>query len=504
MDSKKLGFFLGLGMFVALLLIPAPAGMAVAAWRMVAITVLMATWWIMEPIPIAATSLLPIALFPLLQIVNVEGNPVNPTASYSDPVIYLFMGGFFLAIAMERWNLHTRIALTILKYAGDTPSRLIFGFVVATTFLSIWISNTATAVMMVPIGISVLSQVMSKKDAAELDAKKKKQEGNFAKSLMLTIAYSSSIGGFIAITGTPPNIILAGFLRNTYDVDVSFLQWMLISTPISLTLMVCMYFLLTRVIFPTGDLQLSGGKDVVINELKKLGPMTNPEKMTLLVGVLMASGWILREFIIQIPIFSMVTDTTIAISGGLLLFILPALKDNQKILNWEHAVKIPWGIVLLFGGGLTLASGFGGTGLAAWFSGNMAYLGGMNVLLFIFITILVINVLTEFMSNTAAAALFVPVMAVTAISIGVHPVPAAVATAIAASFAFIMPVSSPPNAIVFGSGYIGITDMMRAGVFINIAAQVLATLAIVYLLPLVWGIEITYVPQEILDMVQPG
>lgn len=498
MDSKKIGFILGPAIFITMLILPAPEGMEVAAWRVAAIALLMATWWITEAIPIAATALLPILLFPTLQIMSSAAT----TASYADHVIYLFMGGFFLAVTMERWNLHRRIALVILKLAGDTPSRLIMGFVGATTFLSMWISNTATAVMMVPIGISVVSQVMGSRDGAVVGEKKSKYETNFAKSLVLAIAYAASIGGFITIIGTPTNIIMAGILDRTFGIQIGFAQWMLVSVPTSLTLLICMYLLLTKVIFPTGDFKFASGKDVVNQEMAKLGPMTKAEKLVLLVGLIMATSWIFREFIIRIPALSMVTDTTIAMLGTTLLFLLPACKDGERLLNWETAVKIPWSVVLLFGGGLTLASGFERTGLAAWVAGNLTHLSGVHILLFVFIIVLIVNTLTEFMSNTAIATLFVPVMGAAAIAMGFHPFAAIVSTTIASTFSFMMPVATPPNAIAFGSGYLHIKDMAKTGIFLNIIAQVVCVIIIVYLLPIVWNVDISVVPPELLEYYQ--
>ena len=488
MSSKKIGFVFGIVIFVFLLVIPAPMGMEPYAMRVAAVALLMAVWWITEPIPIAATSLLPIALYPLLGIMSSAAT----TRSYADHVIFLMMGGFFLAATIERWNLHRRIALTILKYSGDTPSRLILGFILATASLSMWISNTAAAVMMIPIGISVLSQVIGGNEAST-NEKRRKQESNFSKSLVLTIAYTASIGGFITIIGTPPNVILAGIMNNVYGLSIGFAQWMMISVPISLVMLCCMYFILTKVVFRTGDLKLASGKELVDLEIKKLGPITKPEKMTLMIGGFMAFCWIFRELIITIPAFSMVTDTTVAVIGSLLMFLCPAFKDDEKLLDWQTGIKIPWGIVLLFGGGLTLASGFEATGLATWVSENLM-LTGVPILLFVFTIVLVVNVLTQFMSNTAIATLFIPVMGAAAVAAGFHPFSAAVATAITASFAFMMPVATPPNTIAFGSGYIKVKDMVIAGLFLNIIGQIICVLAIVYLLPLVWGVDMTVFP----------
>ena len=494
MDSKRVGFLLGLTLFIIILILPTPEGMAPEAWRVTAVAILMATWWITEAIPLPATSLLPIILFPLLGIMDSR----STTLSYGDHVIFLFMGGFFLAVTMERWKLHRRIALFILRLSGDTPSKLILGFVVATSFLSMWISNTATAVMMVPIGLSVISQVTGKKgEGSVIDEKRKKQESNFAKSLMLSIAYSASIGGFITIIGTPPNIIMAGILERVYGIRVGFAQWMMVSIPISLTLLVCMYLLVTKVLFRTDDLKLAGGKEFVIEEMKKLGQMTRAEKMILLIGGFMAFSWIFRELIIRIPGLSLVTDTTIAIMGSLLLFLCPAFRDGERLLNWDTAVKIPWSVVLLFGGGLTLASGFEKTGLATWVGANLENLRGIGLLLFVFTTVLVANVLTEFMSNTAIATLFIPIMCATAIAVGFHPFAAAVPTAVAASFSFMMPHATPPNAIAFGSGHLRMKDMAGTGAILNLAGQVVCTVVVVFLLGLIWGVDLTVAPIEL-------
>ena len=489
MDSKRIGFFMGLAMFIVMLIVPPPADMAPAAWQVAAIAILMATWWITEAIPLPATSLLPIVLFPLLQIMDSRAT----TLSYADHVIFLFMGGFFLAVTMERWKLHRRIALFILKLAGDNPSRLILGFVGATAFLSMWISNTATAVMMVPIGISVISQVNGDENSV-VEEKVRKQQSNFSKSLMLAIAYTASIGGFITIIGTPPNIILAGMMERVYGIQIGFAQWMMISVPISITMLICMYFLLTKFLYPTGDLKLMSSQAFVEKEMQKLGPMRKAEKMVLIIGGLMAVCWICRDLIVMIPGLSMVTDTTIAIFGSLLLFLCPAFKDGKRLLDWKTANKIPWSIVLLFGGGLTLASGFYQTGLATWVSGNMQNLSGVDLLLFVFIIVLVINTLTEFMSNTAIATLFIPVMGAAAVAAGFHPFAAAVPTAIAAAFSFMMPHATPPNAIALTSGHLRVKDMVSAGITLNIIGQIVCTLAVVYILGLVWGIDLRIVP----------
>ena len=491
LSIKKIGFLLGFILFIFMLFLPAPEGMAIAAWRVVATTILMATWWITEAVPAPATSLIPIILFPLFHIMDSQ----SITLSYGNHTVFLFMGGFFLAVAMEKWSLHRRIALLILKRSGDTPSRLILGFMVATALLSMWISNTATAAMMIPIGLTVISQVMgSENDKLKNDEKTKKEKMNFAKSLMLAIAYTATAGGFITLIGTPPNLLMVGILESNFGIKISFGLWMMISIPISLPLLVSVYFLLTKVLFPTHDLKLTNGKKLIIEEMEKLGVMTKAEKLILSIGGFMAFCWIFRNLLIRIPFFSMLTDTTVAIIGALLLFLCPSFDKDERLLDWDSAIKIPWGVVLLFGGGFALASGFENTGLMVWVSERFMNLGGIHILFFVFIVVLATNIMTEFVSNTTLATLFIPIMGITALQLGFHPITAIIATTIATSFSFMMPMATPPNAIAFGSGFLDIKDIVSAGALLNIIGQVICVLAIVYLLPVVWRVDLTVVP----------
>lgn len=505
MNGKKVGLLLGASVFIFMLIIPAPEGLEPKAWRVAAITVLMAIWWITEAIPIPATALLPIVLYPALGVMT-SG---QTTASYGDQVIYLFMGGFFLAVTMERWNLHKRIALHIIRAVGSSPSMMILGFMSAVALLSMWISNTACAVMMVPIGIAVVSQItgLSKQEvldgAPDGDAKKR-QEANFAKSLMLGIAYAASLGGVATIIGTPPNTIMVGMIDRMYGLKISFAQWMMIGVPLSLVMLFVVWFLLTRLLFRTGDLKLAGSKELIDEEIEKLGAMTRPEKMILVVGCLMALSWIFRVPITKaLPALKTVTDTTIAIGGAALLFILPVdWKKNIHLLDWKTAVKIPWDIVILFGGGICLANGFDKTGLAKWISGSLTSLEGVSIIVFILVVTALTVFLTEITSNTATATLLVPIMGAAAIAMGVHPYATIIAACVAASFAFMLPVATPPNAVIFGSGYIRIKDMAYAGLLLNLSGIVIIVLVVTYLMPVLWGIDLTSVPAELLTTIE--
>jgi len=486
---NKIGFFLGIMLCVCFLIIPPPSGMSVEAWRVVAVTVLMAVFWITEALPIAATSLIPIVLFPILGILD---SPAV-TASYGSNVIFLFMGGFFLAVTMEKWNLHRRIALTTIRLTGTSPSKMILGFAIATFFLSMWVSNTATAVMMVPIGIAVVSSFIGSSG----DPVQVKKESNFGRSLMLMIAYTSTIGGITTIIATPANAIAVGILYSTYGLTVTFFQWMLVGLPLGIVMTAIVYILLTKVLFRTGDLKLMGGKEVIEEEYAKLGPLTKPEKRVLIIGGLMVVSWIGRGFI-DLEFLRMVTDTQIAIAGTLLLFIVPAKKE-ERILDWDTALKIPWGICLLFGGGIAIATAFERTGLAGWISENVANIEGLTLFTTVLIATAVVCNLTEIASNTAIATLFIPIMGASAIALGIHPFATVIAICFASSMCFMMPVATPPNAIAFASGRLRIKDMVMTGLILDFVTIALVVVAVLFWLPRVWGVDLSFTPQSVLD-----
>lgn len=483
-----IGYVAGPAAFMVCLMLPVPEGMKPEALRVGAIALWMAIWWISEAIPIPATALLPIALYPILGIMKSS----EATLPYANHLIFLFMGGFFIAVTMEHWNLHRRIALHTIRIVGTSPVRIILGFMVATAFLSMWISNTATAMMMVPIGLAVITQ--------SLDLLKREQREqiltagstyHFGTALMLGIAYAASIGGVATIIGTPPNTILVGFLEKEYGQVISFSAWMALGLPLSVTMLFITWIYLVKVALPPEIKQLPGGRKLIATELKKLGAVSQAERRILIVFCVVALLWILRGFI-HLPALSMIHDTTIAIAGALALFVIPAdWKQGVFLLDWKTAVRIPWDVIILFGGGLALAGGFSSTGLDAWLGNLLSGLQGSSLFVLILTIVFMTIFLTEVTSNTATSAMLIPVMASISIAMSIHPFGPAIAAGIAASYAFMLPVATPPNAVVFGSKYISIPTMARVGFFLNILGTLLITLLIVYLLPILWDIDIS-------------
>ena len=382
----------------------------------------------------------------------------DTTASFGHKYVFLYVGGFILAIAIERWNLHKRIALNIINIIGTDVKKIILGFMVATAFLSMWISNTATSVMMLPIGMAIISQL---KD----NPKTKKDENQiFGKALMLSIAYSASIGGLSTLIGTPPNLVLAGIVQEMYNVEITFSKWIIFGLPISILLLTICWFYLTNFAFTFQQKAFPGGRSEIKRQLLDLGKISFEEKVVLVVFALTAFAWISRSFFIA-KLLPNIDDTIIAIISAVVLFILPASKaQSRKMITWEEAVKLPWGILLLFGGGLALAEGFKQSGLAVWIGSQMTLLDSVALLLLLLILVTAVNFLTEITSNLATAAMLLPILAPLALTIDVHPFILMVGATVAASCAFMLPVATPPNAVVFGSGYLTIPDMFRAGI----------------------------------------
>lgn len=486
--GQNIGLILGPLLFFIILFFIAPASMPKEATAVLASTVWIATWWITEAIPIPATSLLPIILFPLTGAV--EG---SVTGSYADNTIFLFLGGFFIAIAMEKWNLHRRIALNIILLVGTSTQRIILGFMVATGFLSMWISNTATAMMMMPIGLAVIAHV---NESLKLSPMK---QTNFGKAIMLGIAYAASIGGVGTLIGTPPNTIFVGVVKKIYDVEISFATWMLFGVPLATILLFGVWFYLIKVAFPLKDLkELPGGKGIIQNQKVELGKMSLEEKLVLVVFTFTALMWMTRTFI-PLSIFQdRVDDTMIAITAAVILFLLPSKQaKGGTLLNWKDSKNIPWGVLLLFGGGLAIADGFKQSGLALWIGEQLTVLQGVNLIVVLLVVVTLVLFLTEVTSNTATATMMFPIMASFAAAIGVHPYGLMIAAGVAASCAFMLPVATPPNAVVFGSGYLKITDMIKAGFWINFACIFIITAAIYYYLPIAWGIDINVFPDTL-------
>lgn len=478
---------LGPLLFILLQVIGHPRGMPEPAYDVLCVTIWMALWWVTEAVPIAVTALLPIVLFPLLGVMDIG----NTTAAYGDKYVFLYLGGFFLAIAIEKWNLHRRIALNIIRLIGTNINNIILGFMVATAFLSMWISNTATAVMMLPIGTAIISQL---KDNPETP---KNENVLFGKALMLSIAYSASIGGIATLIGTPPNLVFAAIVKEIYGIEITFLQWSMLGFPVSIGLLFICWKYLTAFAFNFKQKKFPGGKAEILIQLKKLGKMGKQEATVLVVFVFTAFFWITRSFLIS-PFIPNVDDTMIAMTAGIILFVLPSGKSGHRILNWEEALKIPWGILLLFGGGMALARAFGETGLAIWIGEQLTDLANLPLFLLLLILVASVNFLTEVTSNLATTAMLLPVLAPMAMGLGIHPYLLLVAATLAASCAFMLPVATPPNAVVFGSGHLKIIDMTRAGIWMNLFSILLISLIIYYLLPLLWDFNVNEIPEMFL------
>ena len=479
---QKAGFFSGPFLFVLILLAPPPAGMSNAALKVAAVAVLMTIWWITEAIPIPATALLPLALFPALGVLSAR----DASAPYAHHLIFLFLGGFLIAIAMEKWNLHRRIALHTIRLVGFSSRQIILGFMIATGFLSMWISNTATTMMMVPIGLAVIKQTVAfiEKDS-RLNINTQPPNFRFGTALMLGIAYAASIGGVATIIGTPPNTILVGFVEQTYHFQITFVQWMSLGVPLAVLMLVISWLYLTRWAAVPEIERLPGGKEILQKELAELGPMQKAEKIVLFVFSSVAMLWIARGFVHFGP--ATIHDATIAMAGAVALFMVPVdWKKGIFVLDWQSAVRLPWDVIFLFGGGLALARGFSESGLAKWIGQQLTVLQGLHLLSIIFLVIVLSMALTEVTSNTATAAIIIPVMGSVALAMNVHPYLLIIPAGIAASYAFMLPVATPPNAIVFGSRYLTIPQMARIGVILNLIGAVLITLLIRFVLPLIW------------------
>ncbi len=489
---QKIGIVLGPLLFAVIMLAPTPEGLSPGGQAVGATTAWVAAWWIGEAIPIPATSLLPIVLFPLTGALEVSA----ATAPYANDLIFLFMGGFFIAMAMQRWELHRRIALRTIRVVGAGPKRIILGFMIATAFLSMWVSNTATAMMMTPIGLAVILQTGEIIDRSDVDVPTEQGKFNFGTALMLCIAYSASVGGVGTIIGTPPNLVLVGAISETFGQTISFAQWMLYGVPIAALGVVIIWVYVTRFIIPPEIDTLPGGMEIIDEEIEALGAMTREEKLVLVVFTGAAAAWISRSFVLEL-IIPGITDSVIAIAAALVLFLIPAREENGSftfLLDWETAVNIPWGIILLFGGGLSIAAGFEETGLAEWLGGLLSSLEGVSIVLVMTVVVLLTIFMTEVTSNTATTAMLMPIMASLAVGLSVHPYGIMIGAATAASFAFMLPVATPPNAVVFGSGYITMPQMAKTGFGLNIIGILLVIVLALTWLPLIWGIDLTQLP----------
>jgi sodium-dependent dicarboxylate transporter 2/3/5 len=495
---RKIGLLLGVPLFLALLWPALTPGLSDAGRRLLATSGLMAFWWITEAIPIPATALLPMCLYPLLGILPMA----EVTRNYGDENIFLFLGGFLIAMAMQKWNLHRRLALHIVRLIGAAPRRLVLGFMSATAFLSMWISNTATTMMMYPIALAVILQLVPEQVIRSQGGKndkepmaKQRATSNFRTCMMLAIAYAASIGGLGTLIGTPPNLIFAGSVQKLFPQapPVDFLRWLAFGLPLILVFIPMAWFLLTRLLFPIAKDLFASGQDLIDAEIKKLGRMSAGERRMLVIFLATALAWIFRVDLelgfVTIPgwasrlgLADKISDATVAMIAGTALFFIPIrFRRGEFLLDWITAVKIPWGILLLFGGGIAMSAGFKSTGLSVWLGERLAGLGDWPPLAMILAVTALVVFLTEVTSNTATATIFMPIMAATAQALHLHPFLLMIPAAVAASCAFMLPVATPPNAIVFASGYVTVPQMAHAGFWFNLIAIVLIT-AMVYLL----------------------
>lgn len=459
---KKIGFILGPIVFLSILLCPieivnpqTQKVIAVAAWMII--------WWMSECLSISVTALLPLLLFPILGIMDIK----STAASYGSHIVYLFFGGFVMALALEKVNLHKRIALNIIKLTGTKPDQVVLGFMLATALLSMWISNTASTVVMLPIALQVINLLINDEDGFT------SKDKNFALSIMLIIAFSANIGGIATLIGTPPNVIMAGILENEYNLQISFLNWMKMGLPFAVIMLAILYFVIVKWIYPSRLNNLQNAEQIIKREITNLGPINKKEKIVLTIFILAIFLWISRGQINHFLSLNL-SDTGISILAALLMFTTAHdFKNGQFILDWSDTEKLPWGILILFGGGIALASALAKVGLIDLIGNSIASYQGLGILTIISLLIFVMLFMTELMSNVALVAIFVPVVAGISIGLDVPVLHMCIPVAMASSCAFMLPMATPPNAIVFASGYIKVYQMARVGFILNIIAVAL-------------------------------
>ncbi len=471
MDKRRIWLAVGILLSLLTALTVPPEVMPAAARHVAAVAILMAVLWISEAIPIPATALLPVVLFPLLGVMPVGA----VTANYAHHLVFLFLGGFWIAAAVEHCNLHRRIALHVLRLMGSRQDRVVLGFMAATAFLSMWLSNTATTMMMLPIAMAVVARLGTDPQAP------------FGRSLMLGVAYAASIGGVATLIGTPPNAVLAGVLDKTQGITLAFWQWMLFGLPLSVLMLGICWWYLTRLLAHLHR-QPGGAADTLFaDELAALGRMSAAEQRVLLIFGAVAFFWVFKG-VLPIGVVNALSDATIAMAGAIALFIVPAgTADRAALLDWASAAKIPWDVLILFGGGFALATGFQQSGLTEWIGTRLDFLREMHVFMLLVVVALVTIFLTEVTSNTATASMLLPIVAGLATAAGHDALAPMVATALAASFAFMLPVATPPNAIVFASRQVSIPEMARAGIWMNLIGLALIALFVSQVMPWVWG-----------------
>ena len=474
---KKKGFTIGLIVFALMLFMPAPEGLTENAWKVAAIVTLMAIWWATEAIPVPVTALLPLALFPLFQITSFK----SAALPYANPNIYLFLGGFMLAIAIERSGLHKRMALKMILAAGSSGMKLIGGFMLVAALISMFVMNTSTTLMLLPIGLAVCSVI-----ATTIPGLNDQDKKFFDTALMLGIAYAATIGGMSTLVGTAPNIVFSAFMLETYGVEISMIDWMKLGVPLAAVMLFSAWIILTKYVFPISFITSNDTKEHLHRMLDDLGPLSKDELKISVIFGLTALAWIFRKGLDNFELLSGLTDAGIAIISAILLFMIPSSNNKDDLLNWDSSNKLPWGLLILFGGGLSIAAQINSTGLGVWIGEGLSILGTVPPIMLIFFVAALIIFLTEITSNVATTSTFLPVFGAVAIGLGILPVSLTVPVCLAASCAFMLPVATPPNAIVYGSGKFTIATMMKAGFVLNIIGIFVVTLFAYFIAPQVF------------------
>jgi sodium-dependent dicarboxylate transporter 2/3/5 len=475
MAIKKRGFWIGIAIFLLILLLPAPSGLNETAWTVAAIAMLMVCWWATEAIPIPVTSLIPLALFPLLDVTDIQ-SAANP---YANKNIYLFLGGFLIALSIERSGLHKRIALIMISRVGSNGPKLIGGFMLVAALISMWVMNTSTTLMLLPIGIAICNVV-----AQTIPGFSEQDKANFDRALLLSIAYAATIGGMSTLVGTAPNIVFSAFMQETYGLEITMTDWMKLGVPVSACMLVVAWFFLTKVVYPVNFKSSSETQITLNNMLSDMGPMSKDEFRVLLIFLLAAFLWMFRSLIDNYLIG--LSDAGIAIIIAIMLFIIPSANKKGELLSWDQSSKLPWGLLLLFGGGLSLGVQINTSGLGLWIGQSLISLQAVPLITLVMAVAALIIFLTEVTSNVATTSTFLPVFGAVAVAIGIAPEVLTIPVVLAASCAFMLPVATPPNAIVYGSNRFKIIDMMRAGFAINLGGIVVVTIFAYFLAPSVF------------------
>tara|TARA_B100000575_G_scaffold30428_1_gene20492 strand:+ start:379 stop:1815 length:1437 start_codon:yes stop_codon:yes gene_type:complete len=474
---KKKGFSIGIGLFFILIFLPTPEGLSLDAWRVAAIAVLMAVWWATEAIPVAVTAFLPLALFPLMGITSFE----EAAVPYANKNIYLFLGGFILALGIENSGLHKRIALKMIIAVGSSGASLVGGFMLVAALISMWVMNTSTTLMLLPIGLAVCTVM-----ADTIPGLSDKQKRNFDTALLLGIAYAATIGGMSTLIGTAPNIVFSSFMQDTYGVEISMLNWMMLGVPLAAVLLFGAWYSLTKIVFKINFEASIESRNELQKMLKEMGSLTKDEIRISIIFGLAVFAWISRKLLVKIDFLSGLTDAGIAIIAAILIFMTPSASRRGDLLKWEKSKELPWGLLILFGGGLSLAAQISSTGLGIWIGESLIVLSTIPSIFLILAVATLIIFLTEITSNVTTTTTFLPVFGGVAIAIGVLPVSLTIPVCLAASCAFMLPVATPPNAIVYGSNKFTIATMMRAGIALNIIGILVVTIFSYYLAPIIF------------------